>query len=153
MINIQAVVGPSLPVMSADAVDAVKALGEISLQHEQIPFTTKHLIHAGMYARTIMIPADSLITGVLIKCATIVVVSGDVTVATGDGSIRLTGYNVVPASAHRAQVFRAHSDTYLTAIFPTQAKTIEEAESELTDETDKLASRNNENVIVITGET
>ncbi len=142
----------NLPAMSHDSVAAVKALGELSLQHDQLPLVTNHLIHAGMYARTIKVPEGALLTGALIKRTTVVIVSGDVTVSTGDGSIRLTGYNVIPASANRAQVFRAHADTQITCLFPTQAKTVSEAESELTDESDMLASNRNENIVVITGE-
>ena len=35
----------------------------------QVPIETRHVLHAGMYARTICIPAGVLITGALVKVA------------------------------------------------------------------------------------
>lgn len=134
--------------MTAQAVDKVRALEQRAMQLEQTPITTHHLIHAGVYARTIMIPAGVVLTGALIKRATVVTVSGDVETNAG----RITGYHVLPASAHRKQAFLAHSDTHITMSFATQAKTVEEAEAEFTDEADLLFSRSGENVVHITGE-
>jgi hypothetical protein len=105
-----------------------------------------------MYARSITIPAGVLLTGALIKRATLIIFNGDATVATGEESIRLTGYHVLPASAHRKQAFLAHADTQMTMLFPTQAKDVHAAEQEFTDEADQLFSRKWENVVRITGE-
>jgi hypothetical protein len=142
----------SIPRMSASAVAAVAALEQCILQCEQHPITTHHLLHAGMYARTITIPAGVVLTGALIKRATVLIVNGDTTVATGEDSIRITGYCVLPASAGRKQAFVAHADTQLTMLFPTQATDVRAAEEEFTDEADRLFSRRGENVITITEE-
>jgi hypothetical protein len=143
---------PSLPAMSGAAVDKIRALEQINLQQEQTPIVTHHLIHAGMYHRTIKIDAGVVLTGALIKRATTVTVSGDALVSTGDYAVRLVGYHVLPASAHRKQAFLANTETHITMCFPTKAKTVEEAEAEFTDEADLLFSRTGENVINITGE-
>lgn len=47
-----------------------------------------------------------------------------------------------------------YAETTVTMIFPTAAKTIEQAEEEFTDDTDKLFSRSNpsRNEVIITGE-
>jgi hypothetical protein len=138
--------------MTPAAIGRIRAFEQINMQCEQVPITTFHLLHAGMYARTITIPAGVVLTGALIKRATVLIANGDTTVSTGDRSFLLTGHHVVPASANRKQAFVAHTDTQLTMLFPTAAKTVEEAEAEFTDEADLLFSRSGENVINITGE-
>ena len=123
------------------------------MQAPQVEIDTSHIIHGGMYARTIMIPAGVMLTGALIKIATLLIVQGDVLVYIGDKTIELTGYNVLPASANRKQAFFAKTNTFLTMIFPSQATDIESAELEFTDETNMLISRKNSfNKIIITGE-
>lgn len=150
--NDLAIRAPSLPAMSSTAVAKVRALENMSLQREQVPITTHHLIHAGMYHRTIMIPKEVVLTGALIKRATTLVMYGDAEVSRGDSHMRLTGYHVLPASAHRKQAFIAYEDTYLTMSFATSAWSVAEAEAEFTDEADLLFSRHGENVTDITGE-
>ena len=138
---------------SKAAIDSARAVAEFTSELPQINLVTHHVLHAGMYARTIRMPADTVITGALIKIPTVLILSGDATVIS-DETIRLSGYGVIPASAHRKQVFIAHADTDLTMIFPTNAKTVEEAEAEFTDEVDLLISRarGERDVIIITGE-
>jgi hypothetical protein len=61
---------------------------------------------------------------------------------------------VVAAPANRKQVVHAMEDSYVTLSFPTNAKTIEDAERDMTDESHRLQSREKEsfNLINITGE-
>lgn len=136
-----------IPSMTSEMIDKVRKLESYSLDMPQIDVATSHLIHAGMYARTIVIPANIMITGALIKIATIIIVQGDVIMYIGDESIELHGYNVIPAQPNRKQAFIAKTDTYLTMIFPSDAKNIYDAEDQFTDEADMLISRKN-----ITGE-
>lgn len=142
----------SLPAMSGEAIAKIRKLEEVNARLDQVRIATQHLIHAGMYARTIEIPAGCLLTGALVKRATILIVEGDVTIATGEEAVHLVGYHVIPASAHRKQAFVAHRATRLTMIFPTAAQGVEEAEAEFTDEADRLFSRGGENVVNVTGE-
>lgn len=146
------VVQVAIPAMTTEAVARVRDFERLNLAHPQTAITTRHLIHAGMYLRTITIPAGVVLTGALIKRATALILHGDAEVATGDGSQRLTGYHVLPASAHRKQAFLAYADTYLTMIFPTSATDVRAAEEEFTDEAELLMSRQGENVVNITGE-
>ncbi len=97
-------------------------------------------------------PANSIVAGVLIKIGTILIMCGTVKVYTGNDAIIYSGYNVLSASKNRKQAFHALSDTCLTMILPSQAKTISEAESDFTDETEALISNYNKNHIIITGE-
>ncbi len=144
----------SLPAMSDTAIQKVRALETALLVLPQEPLSTSHLIHAGTYSRTICVPAGIVITGALIKIPTVVIVHGDVIVYTDGKPLHLIGYNVLPASAGRKQVFVAKSDTYITALFPTQSKTVPECEAEFTDEIDLLASHREvcKNIITVTGE-
>lgn len=146
------VVGKRIPEMSLADVEQVRSIEKHMLEMPQIPIRTDHCLHAGMYSRTVMIPADVMITGVLIKIATMLIVSGSAIVYVGDHSFELHGYNVLPASAHRKQAFVAKTDMYLTMIFPCNAESIEEAEKMFTDEYHLLASHNSSNNIMITGD-
>jgi hypothetical protein len=120
---------------------------------EQIPIFTEHLIHAGMYSRTITLPPDVRLTGALIKIPTMVIVVGCASVLVGNEKVEIEGYAVLPGSAGRKQVFESKGPLIITMLFPTQAKTVEEAEAEFTDEHELLLSRRQElNSVVITGE-
>ena len=46
---------PVIPAMSATAIRAVRALEERLLALPQVPIETRHVLHAGMYARTICV--------------------------------------------------------------------------------------------------
>lgn len=126
--------------MSVDSINLVRRFEEVALEQPQINLEIIHTFHAGIYARTVLIPAGVLITGALIKIPTCLIVSGTVKVFTGEASHTLCGYNVLSAEAGRKQVFLALKDTTLTMMFATKAKTVEEAEAEFTDEFDMLQS-------------
>jgi hypothetical protein len=107
----------------------------------QVGIPTDHVFHAGMYARTIMIPAGVVLTGAQIKIPTILIISGDTLVYGEDGPVRYTGYHVAIGQAGRKQAFCALRDTYLTMLFPTEAADVDAAEREFTDEYEMLFSR------------
>lgn len=131
----------SLPAMTGDAVDQSRQVEARMLGMPQIELPVSHSLHAGMYHRTITIPAGVAITGALIKLPTLLIVDGDCEVFTGNDVSTLEGHHVLQCQPHRKQVFLAHSDTHLTMIFPTTAATVEEAENEFTDEAARLQSR------------
>lgn len=116
---------------------------------------TDHVIHGGMYARTVMIPQGVRIAGALIQVPTTLVVSGHASVFTGAGVEVLKGqHRVLAASAHRRQAFLAHEDTYLTMVLVTDAATVADAEEYFTPEADALSSRHPDavNSVLMTGE-
>ncbi|MDR1684877.1 MAG: hypothetical protein LBR82_00270 [Desulfovibrio sp.] len=130
-----------LPFLGDDAVDAVRRLENASLERPQVDIPTDHVFHAGMYARTIMIPKGTVLTGALIKIPTILIISGDTLIYGEYGIFRYTGYCVAVGEAGRKQAFHALADTYLTMLFPTDVKTVDEAERQFTDEYEKLFAR------------
>lgn len=142
-----------IPTMGRTAIAEVRRLEAAVLLEPQTPIVTEHVLHAGLYARTIAVPAGVVITGALVKIATLLIVQGDVDVYLGDEVRSLSGYNVVPASAGRKQAFAAIGNVDMTMIFPTDAETVDEAERQFTDELELLASRRDgDNVTLITGE-
>jgi hypothetical protein len=143
-----------IPAMSQQAIDRVRELEAALLTMPQIAMATEHVLHGGLYSRTICVPAGVVLTGAFIQVPTLLIVNGDATVNTGEGGHRLTGHHVLAASAGRRQAFLAHADTYLTMVFATQAKTVAEAEDEFTNEAHLLISRSPEavNKTTITGE-
>lgn len=121
----------------------------------QITLTTEHILHAGVYSRTVLIQKGETIVGALIKRSTNLILSGHALIYLGEtGGKEYKGYAVLTASAHRKQVFVALEDTYLTMSFATEATTIEQAEDEFTDEGKMLMSRQEGSInhITITGE-
>lgn len=132
----------ALAAMSLDAIDKVRRLELLSLEHPQVQILIEHVLHAGMYARTAHVPAGVMITGVLVKVPTILIVKGDAIVYVGDDTpLHCIGYNVLQGAAGRKQAFVAETDLCLTMLFPTEAKTVAEAEAEFTDEIEMLQSR------------
>ena len=130
-----------IPAMTAQAIDKVRELEAITRDLPQVEIATDHVLHGGMYARTICIPAGVVLTGVFIRVPTLLVFDGNATVNAGDDATTLVGYHVLADSAHLRQAFLAHADTRLTMVFATQAKTVAEAEDEFTDEAHLLFSR------------
>ena len=143
-----------IPAMTAQAIDKVRELEAITRDMPQVEIATDHVLHGGMYARTITIPAGVLLTGALIRVPTVLIFDGHATVNAGDEPVTLVGYHVLAASAQRRQAFYAHEETRLTMVFATQAKTVAQAEDEFTDEAHLLFSRRPDavNRINITGE-
>lgn len=142
-----------LPATPAHVIAKIRALEEPLIGHEPVDVPTEHVIHAGIYARTIVMPRGMVLTGALLKRGTVLIVVGSVSVLAGEEWMEMEGYNVIPASAGRKQVFESRSPVIITMLIPTQARTVEEVEAEITDEGDRLLSRRqNANTVVITGE-
>jgi len=115
----------------------------------QIEIQTEHIIHGGMYTRTIRLAPDVVLAGALVKVPTVLIVNGKTAVFTGENWIELDGYHVIPARAGRKQIFVTRAETSITMIFRTDAKTVEQAEEEFTDECEALMSRKNDNDTVV----
>lgn len=143
-----------IAVMSDSAIEKVRLVQDAMLKLPQVDLPVHHILHGGMYSRSLVIPAGVAIAGAFIQVATTLVVSGNVTVYANDQAYEIDGYQVLVASAGRKQVFVAHTDTNMTMTFATDAKTVEDAENEFTSESYLLASRRHENLntTIITGE-
>lgn len=130
--------------MEPEMLTRANAVVETLKSYPPAQIETWHSLHGGLYSRTIRICAGVAIAGALVKVPTLLVVDGDVSFnAGGEGQEpqRLQGRHVLAASSGRKQLFVAHADSFLTMIFATQAKTIDQAEAEFTDEAAQLLSR------------
>lgn len=136
----------TVPTTPADTVARIEILEDIIRQHPQMEFETEHVFHAGMYVRTVRLPQPkqgeaTIFTSVIIKIPTMVIVNGVCDVLIDDIGVRLSGYNVVACDAGRKQVYIAHTKLEITMFFPTDADSVEKAESAFTDEAENLLSR------------
>lgn len=125
--------------------DDLKVMDEVIERVKQLPeieIKIDHFIHAGLYVRTCFIPAGCVIVGALIKVPTVVEVSGKCKVTVGAMTKLIEGYVVLKAEAGRRQAFLAIEDTYVTMTFSTKAKTVKDAEKEMTDEYELLTTNN-----------
>lgn len=143
-----------IPAMSYEDMAQVARVADVQRVKPQIKIRTRHQIHGKVYIRTITIPKNVMITGVPVKIATSLIMWGDLTVWLGATSRRYRGYKVLPASAHRQQIFGANRRSHLSMIFATTAKSVKAAEREFTDDFARLQSRRFDdcNDVVITGE-
>ncbi len=142
----------TLPATNGEFLETICAVEHKVREMEQISVQTEHVLHAGMYARTVRLDANVLIVGVLIKRPTMLVVEGHAQVFAGDKWYAIDGYNVIAASAGRKQMYVTTEPTSITMLFPTKATTVEQAEAEFTDETDNLISRKSANDLIVIGE-
>lgn len=131
----------NIPATTNRGLKVIRAAEAAILARPQIDIKVQHNLHkmAQLYSRTILIPAGVMITGALIKIATMLIVNGDVLVYIGGRKpLRLSGYHVLEAAAGRKTAFLAQADTHLTMTFHTTATTVGEAERQMTDEFAKL---------------
>jgi hypothetical protein len=127
--------------IAKDELEKIRQFEQRLLAMPQVDMETASLIHGEMYARTIFIPANTVLTGTLTNLDNICIVSGDISVTTDDGMRRLIGYHVLPANKGYKRVGYAHRDTYWTTIIHTKAEVVEVAEDEMTSESHLLQSR------------
>ncbi len=138
---------------SKATLDKIQIVHELLLKVADVEIATEHVLHGGMYARTIRLDAGVVMVGSLIKRATILLIHGATSII-GDERMDLEGYNVLPGCAGRKQLFVTRGPVEMTMIFPTQARTVEEAEAEVFAEADILMSRHDgtRDTYTITGE-
>ena len=134
----------SLPAMQASSpatVAKVESLDMAMQELPRLPLRTEHLFHAGCYCRKLTMPAETLMTNVMIVIPTVLVVSGHVLVYGEGGAVEYEGCHVLPCPAGRKNAFYSLKETVLTMIFATDKTTVEDAESEFTNEPERLGSR------------
>ena len=121
--------------------ETVRELELHLLKLPQVDLSCEHVVHGGMCARTIFIPAGTVLTGALTNCDNICVMHGDITVTSDDGTVRLTGFHVLPARAGFKRAGWTHADTYWTTVFKTDKTDVREIEDDMTPEANMLQTR------------
>ena len=134
--------------------DQISQASDVIRQFPQVEVVTEHLLHGGMYARTIRREPGIVAVGSIILRATVLIVNGSCSMMVEDRRIDLTGYNVLPGLPGRKSFSLTHGPVEMTMIFPTAATTVEEAENEIFGEADQLISRKDgsKDQIKITGQ-
>ena len=121
---------------------AIKKVNElahaINTQLSPLEFVTEHVLHAGMYTRTLRLPPHIVLAAALIKRPTMLIVSGACDVWVNGDLIRIEGYSVIPGTAMRKFALTTYSPVNASMLFPTSAKTVDEAQREFTDEHEML---------------
>lgn len=139
------VIPPPSPAMLEKLAQAQEFLG--TLPHA--PLTTEHLLHGGMYARTIRREPGSITVGSLIDRATILIIHGSCSILIEDRRVDLEGYNVLAGLAGRKSMSVTRGPVEMTMICPTSARTVKEAENEIFTEADQLVSRRGDNFNIV----
>ena len=112
--------------------EALIALEQEILAMPQIPLVNKHYFSNGIYARELLMPAGSCVTGKIHKQEHICTISyGDVTVVTDEGTERYTGHSTFIGKPGSKRALYMHEDTMWTAYHRTDKTTVEEAEAEV----------------------
>jgi len=137
-----------------EAIDTVRRLETEMRKRKQLEFVTEHLLHAGMYTRTVRMPAHAVIAAVLFKVPTVLIIEGSAEVWSNHELIRVDGYTVVPCAAGRKIALVTLTELSASMMFPTDAKTVEEAQRQFTDEYEMLVplSVPGAHNVLITGE-
>ena len=112
-------------------------------EHGEADVTTEHHHVDGLYGRSIVIPAGTVLTGAPHKADHLNVCVGDITVWTEDGMKRLTGVHILPSRPGAKRVGYAHADTLWLTVHAnrTGSTEIAELEQELIEAPEKLATR------------
>lgn len=128
---------------SADTVAAVRRLEDYIEANgiPEVPLAADLVVHGRMAARTILIPAGTLLTGVQTNCDNVCIVCGDISVTAEGETVRLTGYHVLPARAGFKRAGWAHADTWWTTVHHTLHTDPVEIEREMSDEAHRLQTR------------
>lgn len=132
-----------VPTGEVPTLDKIEAFNELLQQFPQEYIPVQHLVHGGMYARTVRVKAGTYAVGAMLNHDNISVMVGDCTCSTNDGMVRLTGFNVLPANAGGKRVGYFHADTDWTMIMriPDGMHDVDEIEQYITCEYDKLQSQ------------
>lgn len=114
------------------------AVEALEAQYGKPDLKTDAFLHGGLCVRTCFFPKGAFCIGAKLKKATVVIISGHMRWLVGTESVDFVGYRVLKGEEGRRGIGVALEDSWSTAIFPTEAATIEEAAKEITDESPYL---------------
>lgn len=100
------------PIGNKQIQEKIMALESQWKQLPQVDIPVIHRYSDGIYAREITIPRDTFLTGRIYKDDHFdVMVSGDITVSSDEGTKRLTGFNLFQGKRGKKRAGYAHEDT------------------------------------------
>lgn len=107
----------------------------------EVKIKTEHHLHAGVYSRTVYVPAGTVAVGLKVNLATQLICAGHFRLTDGACTKEFKGYHVLNGYAGRRAAVHAITNCAFTMLFSTKCKTVEEAEAEFTDEPERLLTR------------
>jgi hypothetical protein len=110
------------------SIEQIIALENEILKLEQVDLPITHEFIDGVYARSMFIPAGTVLTGAVHKKDCFMIIRyGDLTVYTDEGMKRCVTGDLIPSKAGIKRVGVAHEDTFITGFLanPTNEKDIE----------------------------
>ncbi|HNB45147.1 MAG TPA: hypothetical protein PLL72_13180 [Burkholderiaceae bacterium] len=139
--------GDELLLPGAPTREQIVRFEELLLQAEAqghgVELGTWHHFADGLVARTILIPAGTVLTGAAHKAEHLNIAVGDITVWTEAGMRRLTGHHVLPSQPGAKRVGYAHADTWWTTVHanPKNERDVSVLEDTLVEDSGRLQSR------------
>lgn len=113
--------------------EKIEQMEDSLLDMPQVEIPVESLFVNGMYARKILIPKDTILTGrVHLADYVDIMLSGDITVATPEGAKRFTGFNIFEGKQGRKRAGYAHEDTHWVTVHRTEIKDPDEFVSAMT---------------------
>jgi hypothetical protein len=105
-----------------------------------------HFFAPGLYARKMLIPKWTVLTGAVHKTEHLCIISGDIDVTTDDGMRRITDSHAIIVSKPGAKrAGYAHEDTYWTTVHATNETDLDKLVVELTESTNQQLLGGDEN--------
>jgi hypothetical protein len=136
-------------VVSADARVSHERVYRLEKELQQLPQVECPVWHhfaPGLYARKMLIPKGTVLTGAVHKTEHLCIVSGDIDVTTDDGMRRITDQHMILASKPGAKrAGYAHEDTYWTTVHATEETDLDKLVVELTESTNQELLGGDEN--------
>lgn len=113
--------------------EKIEHMEDSLLEMPQVEIPVESLFVNGMYARKILIPKDTILTGRVHLAGYVdIMLSGDITVATPEGAKRFTGFNIFEGKQGRKRAGYAHEDTHWVTVHRTEIKDPDEFVSAMT---------------------
>lgn len=113
--------------------EKIEQMEESLLDMPQVEIPVDSLFVNGMYARKILIPKDTILTGrVHLADYVDIMLCGDITVATPEGVKRFTGFNIFEGKKGRKRAGYAHEDTHWVTVHRTEITDPDEFVSAMT---------------------
>lgn len=124
------------------------------LKQEQMDIPAEHLFGKNCYARTIRIPAGTIIIGKIHKYKTINIISqGDISIISQDGIMRVQSPYFHEGTPGAKRILLAHTDAVWTVVHGTDKTDLDEIEEEFIAKTfDEVPSITEEELKLLTGE-
>lgn len=119
----------------------IRRLEAILLRAPQVDMQTTHALSGGVYARTVFIPAGTVVTGATHKKDHICIIDGDVETILDGQPQRITGRVVINGTKGVKRAVYAHDDTLWTTVCATALTDMDAIEAELVEEPERLQTR------------